>query len=161
LRHYRDTFDRARYNDAYLLAQPTEDQVQGAALDLLAAMRIPALAVDAGGKRLRGDIGRAMRRGGVTSVGAYLAGRSGAAHAGLSDILGTLPGGRALYIECKQPEWLTRSSKSRRLIQKAAPGKPSDEQLAFLDTMAEAGAVVGIIWSIEDLEQILRGHIYE
>jgi hypothetical protein len=151
-------FIRDRYAEEYLLGHPTEAQVQDSALGILTALRIPALAVDAGGKRLRGDIGRAMRRGGVEQVGAYLAGRSGAAHAGLSDIIGTLPGGRALYIEVKQPEWL-RVSRTGRTRCERAPGKPSDEQLAFLDTMAEAGALVGVIWSPEDLDEILKGAV--
>ena len=157
MRLYRDIFDRARYNDAYLLGCISEATVQKNALATLNLHRITALAVDAGGARLRGAVGRALRRGGINNARQFLGKTQGACSAGLSDILGTLPGGRALYIEVKAPEWLTRSPKTGRLIQKAAPGKPSDEQLAFLDTMAEAGALVGIIWSPDDLNELLTG----
>jgi hypothetical protein len=156
MRLYYDSFDRSRYNDAYLLGCVSEATVQKNALATLNLHRIPALAVDAGGAKLRGRACRVLRGAGVRNAAAK-GGTQGACSAGLSDILGTLPGGRALYIEVKAPEWLTRSPKTGRLIQKAAPGKPSDEQLAFLDTMAEAGALVGIIWSPDDLNELLTG----
>jgi CBS-domain-containing membrane protein len=157
MRPYRFAFERARYSDAYLLGCVSEAAVQKAALELLTIHRIPALAVDAGGARLRGAVGRALRRGGISNARQFLGRTQGACSAGLSDILGTLPGGRALYVEVKAPEWLTTSPKTGRLIQKAEPGKPTDDQLAFLDTMAEAGALVGIIWSTDDLNEILKG----
>ena len=158
MRLYCDTFDRARYNDAYLLGCVSEATVQKNALATLNLHRIPALAVDAGGAKLRGRACRALKGAGVRNAASIMkGGTQGACSAGLSDILGTLPGGRALYIEVKAPEWLTRSPKTGRLIQKAAPGKPSDEQLAFLDTMAKAGALVGIIWSPDDLNELLTG----
>lgn len=155
MRPYRSTFDRSRYSEIYLLRCIHEASVQNCALDLLAAHRIPALAVDAGAARMRGKIGRALKHGGVQNPGAYLAGMAGAASAGLPDIVGVLPGGRALFVECKAPEWLTKSQKTGRLIQDRAPGLPSLDQLAFLDTMAAAGALVGVIWSPEDLNELL------
>lgn len=156
-RPYRRAFDRARYNDAYLLGCVSEATVQKNALATLNLHRIPALAVDAGGAKMRGQIGRALKQGGVSDSRQYLRGHAGASFAGLSDIIGTLPGGRALYIECKQPEWLTISTKTGRLVQSREPGRPSPEQLAFLDTMFNAGALVGIIWSPDDMFEVLQG----
>jgi hypothetical protein len=41
--------------------------------------------------------------------------------------------------------------------QARAAGKPTDDQLEFLDTMAAAGALVGVAWSPEDVADILKG----
>ncbi|MGP8269082.1 MAG: hypothetical protein ACLQLH_03365 [Terracidiphilus sp.] len=70
MRLYCDTFDRARYNDAYLLGCVSEATVQKNALATLNLHRIPALAVDAGGAKLRGRACRALRGAGVRNAAA-------------------------------------------------------------------------------------------
>jgi photosystem II stability/assembly factor-like uncharacterized protein len=58
---------------------------------------------------------------------------------GLSDITGVLPGGRALYVECK-----------------AENGRLSEHQEAFLKTVREFGALTVVARSITDLEMALN-----
>jgi hypothetical protein len=157
MRPYVHEFDPRLYSDSYLLSHVTEAQVQAAALDLLRAERIPALAVDAGGAKLRGAAYRALKGAGIGNAGAIVKGGAGASFAGLTDIIGTLPAnGRALYLEIKAPQW-TRLSKANCMRQARAAGKPTDDQLEFLDTMAAAGALVGVAWSPEDVADILKG----
>lgn len=155
-RPYLSTFDRSRYPAVYLLRKVTEAAVQSCALQILQCRHIPALATDAGAGALRGRIGRALRKGGVESPGAYLKGVGGAINAGLSDIVGCMPGGRALFIEVKAPEW-TRLSATGAVRNDRSAGKPTPDQLAFLDTMAAAGALVGVIWHTDDLIELLEG----
>lgn len=57
---------------------------------------------------------------------------------GVSDILGILPGGRFLAIEVK-----------------AKYGKPSPEQVLFLDKITKSGGVGFIAKSVEDVEKVL------
>jgi hypothetical protein len=57
---------------------------------------------------------------------------------GVSDILGCLPGGRLLAVECK------------------GPGNcPTRAQLAFLDAVANAGGLAVVVYDIWDLEAAL------
>ena len=53
---------------------------------------------------------------------------------GSADILGILPGGTFLAVECK-----------------AKKGKPSDKQIGFLKTIAENGGAAILAWSVDDL----------
>ena len=53
---------------------------------------------------------------------------------GSADILGILPGGTFLAVECKAATW-----------------KPSDKQIGFLKTIAENGGAAILAWSAEDL----------
>jgi hypothetical protein len=154
---YPRQFDRALYSDAYLLGHASEQQVQRAILDLLVARRIPAIAVDAGAAKLRGAFFRAVRGSGMISneqAAKMIAQPRGAAYAGLSDIVGTLRGGRALFIECKQPAWL-RIGRGNALRVERDAGEPTGEQLAFLDSMCEAGALCMVAWSPDDVERAL------
>jgi len=59
---------------------------------------------------------------------------------GHADIYGTLPTGRAYYIEVKQPETI---------------GGVKPEQLAFLERERKNGALAGVAASIEDVDKIL------
>lgn len=153
---YRRAFDPARYSTVYLLEQVPERDVQATTLAHLRALGIPALAVDAGAAKLRGRAWGALKRAGVQDPRGALHGQTGAGMAGLVDVVGTLPGGRALFLEIKAPQHLTMSrATAGRIIVKERAGKPTDDQLAFLDTMAAAGALVGIIWGPGDLEEIL------
>jgi len=145
-------WDPTRYAEPYLMAGVTEADVQGSILEVLRVLGIPALAVDAGAKKLRGRAFGALRRAGASTLA--LKGQTGAGCSGLSDIIGCIPGGRALFLEVKAPAWFTRGK--RGLITKRAAGKPSPQQLAFLSTMHRAGAVVGVAWSSADLALIFK-----
>ena len=155
MRAYRWQFDPSRYSDAYLLAHVSEDAVQSAIMDLFAAKRIAAAVVDAGGKKIRGGFIRAAKAAGMRNAGALVSQGRGAADAGLSDIVGCLPGGRALFCEVKAPQWgrIGRGGKLRVL---RSAGEPTDDQLGFMDRMAEAGALVMVAWSVDDVADALR-----
>lgn len=135
MRAYSHEFDHRNYPVYYLLACISEADVQSAITDYLSAERIPHAVVDAGAKRLRGRAGT---------------GGGGAAPTGFSDITGTLPGGRAFYIEVKAPEWRKLNNKNRPVVERSA-GQPSRDQILFLDMMAEAGALVIVAWSVDEV----------
>jgi hypothetical protein len=59
---------------------------------------------------------------------------------GSSDIVGLLPGGRFIAVECKAPG-----------------GRPSGRQLQFLNEIERMGGLAVIARSVEDLEKSLRG----
>lgn len=155
---FRRAFDRTRYALPYLCAGVPESEVQATTLRHLAALGIPAIAVDAGAAKLRGRAWGALKRAGVQDPGAELNGTTGAGIAGLTDIVGCLPGGRALFLEIKRPAQFAPSKASLgRLVVRKEPGAPTTQQIGFLTTMGQAGAVVGIIWGPGDLEEILDG----
>lgn len=58
---------------------------------------------------------------------------------GFSDIMGVMPGGRAIFVECK-----------------AEGGKPTQFQEMFLDEMRQQGAVCIVARSIDDVERELE-----
>lgn len=58
--------------------------------------------------------------------------------AGHSDIGGVLPGGRAFYFEVKRPG-----------------EKPTEKQSRFLARMGRAGALVGVVTSVEDVAALV------
>lgn len=154
-------FDPAAYSAFYLLNCVPESAVQAAILESLQWRGIPAVAVDAGAAKLRGRAYRALKASGQNARG-ILAGQTGAGMEGFPDIIGTIPGrllglqlGVPLFIEVKAPRWIEESPKTGKLIQKAKEGLPTIEQLTFLGTMHDAGAVVGIAWSVDDLDKIL------
>lgn len=135
MRTYPHQFDHRKYSDYYLLSCISEADVQSAITDYLAAEGIPYAVVDAGAKRLRGRCG---------------SGGGGAAPSGFPDITGVLPGGRALYIEVKAPQWRRLNNANRAVVERSA-GEPSRDQLHFLDAMHEAGALVMVAWSVEEV----------
>lgn len=59
---------------------------------------------------------------------------------GFSDLLGVLPGGKALFLEIKTPK-----------------GKPSEAQTNFLAQVSSVGAIAGVARSIEDVIKIING----
>lgn len=61
---------------------------------------------------------------------------------GLPDICGVLPGGRALFVECKAPG-----------------GKLSEAQRDFHASASEEGAVVIVAWCVDDLRKGLMGYV--
>ncbi len=64
--------------------------------------------------------------------------------AGSSDILGVLPGGRFLAVECKAPG-----------------GRTTDLQDQFLDSVTQAGGLALVVRSMDDLRRGLREAGYE
>jgi hypothetical protein len=58
---------------------------------------------------------------------------------GASDIVGLLPGGRFIAVECKAPG-----------------GRLSDHQIKYLEDIERMGGLAVIARSVEDLEKILR-----
>lgn len=145
-----------RDSTAKLMLCPSEADVQAAILDYLNHSGVVAWAVDAGAKALRGRaVGLARKLGADKgALAAMNRGRSGAAARGVSDVVGILPGGRALLLEVKQPAWITTSKSTGGLIQKKPAGVPSDAQLAFLLAGHQAGALVAVVWSVEDVKKL-------
>lgn len=155
-------FDPARYSEFYLMSCVPEAKVQEDILDMLQWRGIPAVAVDVGAKKLRGRAVGALQAAGRGDLLHRLKGTTGAGVAGLVDVLGTIPGrlvgqlrGVPLFVEVKAPRWLHKSPRTGALIQKEREGLPTAQQLAFLDTMHRAGAVVGVAWGLDDLDFIL------
>lgn len=155
-RPYLHTWDPSRYKRAYLFGGVDEATVQDTIRRALAFHRIEAAVVDAGFSAIRGKIYGAMKRlrladSVIQAVMAALTGIS-AAPVGWSDLNGCLaPVGRAFYIEVKAP---ARLDPQRGTIITPA-GKPTADQLGFLDRMHARGALVGVAWSVDDALQIL------
>ena len=101
------------YAHLYLLPHVSAAQLLSVDVELLSASGIPALAVDAGGKKVRDQAYRALKAAGIKNAGAIVQGGAGASLAGLTDIIGTLPGGRALYLEVKAPAWISPGSRKQ------------------------------------------------
>lgn len=148
-------FESARYPPGYLRLGVSEAQVQTAVIAALQVRRALVFPVDAGARMLRGRAVGALRRAGARHPEALLAGRTGAGVRGLADLIGILPGGRALFVEVKAPAWMVGSPATGRLVQKRAAGAPTDEQLAFLAHVHRQGGVAGVVWSARDLDAIL------
>lgn len=137
----------ARYPDVYLMSCVTEAQVQSDILALMAAYRVDAVPIDAGGRRQRGRMIRAAADRGIDLRGVR-ATSGGEIPSGFADLSGTLaPNGRSLYIEVKAPAWLDAN---RKVIRKA--GQATPEQLEFLLEKHRRGALVLVAWSATDVE---------
>lgn len=147
------TWDRSRYSPAYLMLGCQESVVQKGVLDFLAARDIFAFAVDAGGARLRGRAHAAILKAGG-NAGA-LHGAAGGSVAGIPDIIGTLPSGRSIYIECKRPEWLESFAGGAVLRQLRPAGKLRPDQLAFLTRAEASNALCIVAWHFTDVERAL------
>lgn len=145
-------FDRTRYPEAYLRRGYSEANVQLVVLARLRQLRCWPHVVDAGADKLRRQAAGALRRQGVK--GAAIVGRTGM-EPGIVDIVGTAPGGRALFVEVKRPVWLMPSATTGVLIQARAAGEPTDAQIAFLLEAERRGAVAGVAWAASDVDEIL------
>lgn len=62
---------------------------------------------------------------------------------GVADILGALPGGRALAVECK-----------------SSTGKVSEDQRYFLDDFRKTGGLAVVARSVDDLKAALKAEGY-
>lgn len=150
------TWDRARYPQAWLCTRPSEASVQQQILAQLARVGIRAFPTDAGAKPLRGRAIGALTRSGVDKATAArsLKGRTGTSE-DVPDLVGTLPGGRSLYLEVKQPAWLQWHPHRGTATQLRAAGAPTPGQLRFLLDMHDQGALVGVVWSTDDVAALL------
>lgn len=77
----------------------------------------------------------------LRSIGALVVKYHGSPYsqAGVSDLIGSLPGGRAFFIEVKRPG-----------------NKASALQKRFLDEARNVGAVAGVVTSVDDVRRILE-----
>lgn len=145
-------FDRSRYPDSYLVQRFNEQQVQDAIIAELKFWKIDVIAIDAGMKRARGRMIQAAKSRGL-DVSNIVNFKAGGLPAGWPDLHATLsPDGVGLYVEVKAPAWIDPDNYSR-IISEA--GKPTEEQLAFLDSKRERGAVVLVAWSVGDVMKVL------
>jgi hypothetical protein len=143
-------FDRALYPDLYLMSRVSEGRVQTDIVDFLQLYKIDAVPIDAGGRRQRGRMMGAARAAGVDLAGVQNVKTGRAIPAGFADIEATLaPTGRALYIEVKAPAWIYPGTK--KLLRSA--GRPTNDQLEFLLSKYERGALVMVAWSAADVER--------
>jgi hypothetical protein len=150
--HFPAVFNRERYSEFYLLSRVTEAQVQGSILELLGRWQIDVVAIDAGMRRARGRmIAKALEQGqDVRKIAGFSTGVE--IPAGYCDLSGSLaPDGKGLFIEVKAPAWIDPNTK--KVIREA--GKPTLEQLAFLDSKDERGAIAMVAWSVDDVVKIL------
>ena len=151
-------FDAGKYPAYYLLSAVPEKDVQSAILDLLRLYDVDAIAVDAGAKGLRQTLSARMRRAGfdAKTISSLLSGGLGSEiPAGHSDIVGTLaPSGCGLYIECKRPATIDESGK---VLESAGRAEP--EQLDFLLSKFERGAIVMVAYSQDDVKHYLQAEL--
>lgn len=143
-------FEGYRYSDLYLMSQLTEAQVQKNILELMAAFDVDAVPIDAGGRRQRGRMMAAAKAADATASFKRL--KLGAEiPPGFSDLEATLaPEGRSLYIEVKAPAWI---DEKKKIIRRA--GQPTLDQLQFLLSKHQRGALVLVAWSANDVENYL------
>lgn len=150
-------FRQERYTRAYLQRQFTEDQVQRDIIQLLETYDVDVAAIDAGGKRARGRMMGAARAAGIELHGVQNVKTGGAIPAGFADLEATLaPDGRALYIEVKAPAWIDGRGKILRNAGLATP-----EQLDFLLSKHERGAIVMVAWEMIDVTDYFSKALYE
>ncbi len=74
---------------------------------------------------------------------------------GISDVAGTLPGGRALYIEVKAPGKIPTKRPSE-----AKSNHGARIQWDYIEAMKAAGAVAFYASSVWDVEEKLRGFLH-
>lgn len=147
-------FDVSRYPETYLRTGILEAAVQATCVAYLKARwRAEVTVIDVGDAHLRGRAAGLLAAAGGNPR--LLKGRPGQMARGIVDLAVTFPGGRAGWFEVKRPAHMFPSLKTGRLVQKAAAGAPTDEQLAFLARQERAGAVVGVLWWAKDLDPIL------
>lgn len=149
-RNYLHKFDRARYLRAWLLAGVPESEVQAEIIqELKGRYGLELVATDAGRKKTRGQVAAAGRRAGLTAsqVGIVSSAKgTDGMPAGYPDLIGTLaPRGWSVFLEVKKPGQFIPNG-----AMLVSPGKPSSEQLAYLDARELDGAIVGVVWSLQD-----------
>jgi hypothetical protein len=147
-------FDRTNYSELYLLSQISEEDVQDQIIRTLHTYRVDAIAIDAGMKRARGRFFQASLDQGIDAR-EIIKFNAGGIPAGLCDLHATLaPEGIGLFIEVKAPAWIDQQ---KRIIREA--GRPTEEQLGFLLSKHERGAIALVAWSADDVMRILGDRI--
>ena len=149
-------FEASRYSPAYLRQGVPESVVQAACVARLRALGAAVDIRDTGAAKLRGRAYGALKRRGVKDPRALLKGFTGAGSVGASDLVFTLPGGRAGFLEVKAPGRWVEGARGR-LVQDDGPGQPTPEQLEYLERRRLLGAVVGVAWAALDVDVILSG----
>jgi len=155
---FLSTWSTSRYDLGYLRRGLAERDVQEKVIQYLNLQGHFAFALDSGAKRLRGRAVRAMAAAGMAPgrAGALIKGMSGGSQAGIPDVFAVLKGeGRAALFEVKKPAHIIPANTRTGVKLKQPAGQPTDEQLAFLLTAHQAGAIVGVVWSVEDVAYIL------
>ena len=146
-------FDAGKYPAFYLLSHVPENKVQASILELLHAYNVDAIAIDAGLKTARRAIIAKSLLHGVDRRA--FDGGLGEIAPGHPDIAATLaPSGRGLYIEVKAPAWIDGSGK---VVRRA--GQPSTDQLDFLLSKWERGAIAMIAYSSDDVKNFLQAEL--
>ena len=152
-------YERSRYPLGWLTSGVDEDVVVQAVINRCRSLGAEVAVVDSGAKQLRGRaVGALMRAGRRDLLKHVNRGTTGVGESGLSDLIGTLPGGQALYLEVKRPEHLEPGVRARWRILREH-GQPTDEQLRFLNRMWTAGACCGVVWSPDDAERVIRAPV--
>lgn len=140
---FLQTWDPARYSRAYLLSGIAENAVQAQVIEYLERRGVIVVPTDAGGKRVRAWL---MARGARLPRGPL-----GDLPDGFPDLSGTLPSGRSVYIEVKRPG---RYDLAGRMVSR--PGALDPEQIKWLTKFHEKRALVGVAWSWQDVEALLK-----
>lgn len=150
-------WDRDRYAASYLRSGVLEAQVQDAVVAALTfRWKAKVTVIDSGDRRMRGRVARLLSIRGV-NPNLAVKGIGGTMERGISDLAVTFPGGRAGWFEIKRPEHCTASKSTGKLLQRKPAGQPTPEQLAFLAEQYRLGAVVGVLWSPDDLNLCIPG----
>lgn len=66
-----------------------------------------------------------------------------------SDLIGWLPGGRFVAVECKREGWTLP----------ARPSKREEAQLRFIEMVKTAGGVAGFASSVQDFDNLVLSHV--
>lgn len=140
-KYERELQDRGR-----IIYRLTEAVVQRGVVAWLHAKHIPAWPQDAGGKETRKMLfrnGLNVRAGGLSDL-----------PEGWPDVIGILPGGRFLALEVKKPNYLDLQTGRQ-----SGHGNPTERQLEMLYLMHRHGALVGVVWSVQDVERLVLPYL--
>jgi hypothetical protein len=150
----RTTWDSSRYLRSQLLSGLGEEAVVQEILEWAwVKHRLVGVVIDAGAKKLRGRAAGALTRAGAgkAAIAKMNAGQTGAGCSGLSDIVFHLkPSGRAIWVEVKRRAWHRVDGTVQR-----PHGRPTLEQVAFLEARASEGCLVTCAWGWQDLDDLL------
>lgn len=151
-------WDADRYPVPYLRRGLLEKDVVEACVALLQSRwRAQVTVIDSGDARGRGRAARVIA--GLGGNPGLIRGSASQMEPGISDLAVTFQGGRAGWFEIKRPAWLEVSPSTGRLRQRREPGRPTEEQLLFLERQRRAGAIVGVGWSPIDLQVAIEAAV--
>ena len=154
---YQWQWDKTRYQRAFLWGGQSESEVQADSVEALRISKIDVEVVDSGSGRLRIMFMSALKSFGlgqdaIKTILGRVRNVAPSSDPGRSDLSGCLaPNGRAFYIEMKAPAKL--DPVTGNVLRTA--GKPTAEQLGFLNRRHVEGAICGVAWSANDCFEIL------